>query len=246
MVFVYWRQLTLLHLTQRHCGVKPNQILKPKCRIEGFSECGAKGVEVDQCVTADSVEGQRAGRPVQIHRYSVWGRGGRTYGCHSVIVEDRVTIPRAAHAPRRVTEAEAAVSTFSSPSYSSVSRSYRYPPFPLHLPVTAASQTICTQQLLPVVESLRVIKIWLHRSHQCHRSVILRQREVSVGCVWVQGDFTGIWWRAQETVLNVSNSLIFIHDFFHLWCQDQTTFLCYHHLRYRCETSEKREEIIWV
>lgn len=123
LTLVHRRWLFLLHRTQRHCGVTPIHVLKPKRRIERFSECGAEGVEVDQCVRADSVERQSAGRPIQIHCYSLRNRGGLTNVSHFVIVKDRVTAMRAAHAPWIVTEPETAVSLSSSPSDPSVSHS---------------------------------------------------------------------------------------------------------------------------
>lgn len=116
--------------TQGHCGVEPIHILKAERRVEGFGEGASEGVEVDQRIGAHCVEGQRASRPVQIHRHSARSILDLAYSNHSVIVKDkdRVTVPRAAHAPGLVAEADAAVSTFPFPSNSPVSHSHRHPP----------------------------------------------------------------------------------------------------------------------
>ncbi|KAK0146960.1 hypothetical protein N1851_013702 [Merluccius polli] len=58
--------------------------------------------------------------------------------------------------------------------------------------VTAASQTLSTQHLGQGVKSLWVVRIRLILSNLCHLPVVLRQRETSPGCVWVQCEFTGI------------------------------------------------------
>ena len=168
-------------------------MLEPERRVERFSECAVEGVEVDQSVRGDSVEGHRASRPVQIHCHLVRNRARITYAyiCMDFVVsEGREAASRAAQAPRLVTETEAAVGTCSFSSDASVSHSDGHPPFPLHLPVTAASQSIGAQQLLPVVEPLWVIRIRLLLPHQCHRPVVLGQREECVCRVWVQGDCT--------------------------------------------------------
>ncbi|CAL8238528.1 unnamed protein product [Lota lota] len=94
--------------------------------------------------------------------------------------------------PGLVVPCKPAVNTHSSPCDSSVCHSYNNISFPLYLPVTVASQTLSTQHLAPVVKSLWVIRIRLILSNPRHLSVVLRQRELSVGCVWVQCEFTGI------------------------------------------------------
>ena len=89
------------------------------------SECGVEGVEVDQCVRGDSVEGQSASRTVHIHCYSVRDRGGGGEGgeggdvCSSVIVPDRVTSIREPQTPGLIITSKLTVSA-SSPSDSSV------------------------------------------------------------------------------------------------------------------------------
>ncbi|KAK0130844.1 hypothetical protein N1851_034481 [Merluccius polli] len=58
--------------------------------------------------------------------------------------------------------------------------------------VTAASQTLSTQHLVPGVKSLWVVRIRLILFSPLHLPEVLRQRETSVGCVWVQCESTGI------------------------------------------------------
>ena len=179
---------------------------KPKPREEVLlGECGVEGVDVCQCVWGPSytwghsVEGQRASRPVQIHSYSGGVRGGEEDVCSTTVVIDRVTIIiMTIKTPGLVVVSKPAVIT--SPCDSSVCHSYLNNSSPLHLPVTAASQTLSTQHLGPGVKSLWVVRIRLILSNLYHLPVVLRQRETSVGCVWVQCESTGIW-RENKTWL---------------------------------------------
>uniref|UniRef100_G3NC15 Uncharacterized protein n=1 Tax=Gasterosteus aculeatus TaxID=69293 RepID=G3NC15_GASAC len=96
---------------------------EPKPGIKRFSECGAEGVEVDQCVRGDSVEGQRASRTVHIHCYSTRGGGGGGGGgdeSYCLIVTDIVTSIRASQTPGLIIVSKQTVSTVSFPPDSSV------------------------------------------------------------------------------------------------------------------------------
>uniref|UniRef100_G3N4I8 Uncharacterized protein n=1 Tax=Gasterosteus aculeatus TaxID=69293 RepID=G3N4I8_GASAC len=93
---------------------------EPEPRIKRFSECGAEGVEVDQCVRGDSVEGQRASRTVHIHCYSTRGGGGGGDGCLCLIVTDIVTSKRADQTPGLIIASKPTVITVSFPPDSSV------------------------------------------------------------------------------------------------------------------------------
>ena len=98
---------------------------EPKPSIQRFSECGVEGVEVDQCVRGDSVEGQSASRTVHIHCYSVrdrggGGGGGGGDGRSTVVVPERVTTIRAPHTPGLVIPSKPTVITVSFPSDSYV------------------------------------------------------------------------------------------------------------------------------
>ena len=95
--------------------------------------------------------------------------------------------------PGLVVPSKPAVTTPSSPCDSSVCHSYSNLSSPLYLPVTAASQTLSTQNLGPGAKSLWVVRISLTLSNHLHLPVVLRQKETSVGCVWVQCESTGIW-----------------------------------------------------
>uniref|UniRef100_G3PB47 Uncharacterized protein n=1 Tax=Gasterosteus aculeatus TaxID=69293 RepID=G3PB47_GASAC len=103
-------------------GTRPGPEPEPKPRIKRFSECGAEGVEVDQCVRGDSVEGQRASRTVHIHCYSTrgGGGGGGGDGCSCLIVTDRVTFIRASQTPGLIIVSKHTVITVSFPPDSSV------------------------------------------------------------------------------------------------------------------------------
>jgi len=194
----------LLQPTQRHWGTN----IEPKPRVEVLlGGCELEGVDVCQCVWGPSsmwghsVEGQSASRPVHIHSYSVRARGGETYDCTTIVVPGIVTIISTIKFPGLVVPSKPAVSTLSSPWDSSVCHSYINTSSPLYLPVTAASQTLSTQHLEQGVKPLWVIRIRLLLSNPRHLSVVLRQREFSVGCVWVQCEFTGIW-RENKTWLD--------------------------------------------
>ena len=187
----------LLQLTQRHGGtILPEPEPREEVLLGG---CELEGVDVCQCVWGassiwrHSVEGQSASRPVHIHSYSVRDRGGETYVCSTIVVPGSVTSISTIKTPGLVVPSKPAVITPSSPGDSSVCHSYINISYPLYLPVTAASQTLSTQHLVPVVKPLWVTRIRLLLSNPRHLSVVLRQREVSVGCVWVQCESTGIW-----------------------------------------------------
>lgn len=161
-------RLSLLQRTQRHRGTR---FVRPEAKagIQRFSERCVEGVEVDQRVGEDSVEGQRAGSRVHIHRHSVRGRGGDGGGGGEVsgfvIVPHRVTDGVGAdQTPGLIVPSEQTLVSVSSSADSSVSHRYMKPPAPLHLPVTAASQTISTQQLRPVVESVWMVGVRLSSS----------------------------------------------------------------------------------
>ena len=194
-----WPGLEWNHLTQGHWGVS---IPNPKPWIEGLSECGVECVQVGQCVRGDSVEGQSAGWPVQIHSYSVGAGGGDVYDSEIVIMPGSITVVIAEQTPGPVIVSKPTVITQSSPSDSIICHSYNSTsPTHLYLPVTAPSQTLSTQHLWPDLKSLWVIRVRLFLCPTCHLSVLLRQREESVCCVWVQCEITGIWWMKPDTIL---------------------------------------------
>lgn len=195
-------RLSVLQRTQRHRGTRS---VRPEAKagIQRFSERCVEGVEVDQRVRQDSVEGQSAGSRVHVHRYSVRGRGGDGGGGGEVsgfvIVPHRITNGIGAdQTPGLIIPSKQTLVSVSSSADSSVSHRYMKPPAPLRLPVTAASQTISTQQLRPVVESVWMIGVRLVLVHVRHLPVVVRQSHLSVDCVHVGGEFTGIWRREQS------------------------------------------------
>ena len=153
-----------------------------------------EGVDVVQGVVMwiHSVEGQSALRLVHIECYC--GRASRVerYDCISVVVPGFVTVIRAPKTPGLVVPPQQAVSTPSSPCHVSAGHCYPNPSTPLYLQVAAGRESLTTQQLRAAVKSLWVITILLVLSHIGHLPVVLRQREVSVCCVWVQSELTGI------------------------------------------------------
>ena len=120
---------------------------------------------------------------------TVGASGRERYVCYTIVVPGRVTIIMTIKTPGLVVPSKLTVTPLSSPCDSSVCHSYPNISFPLYL-VTVTSQTLSTHHL--GVKSLWVIRIRLVLSNPCHLSVVIRQREESVGSVWVQCGFTGI------------------------------------------------------
>lgn len=195
--------LSLCLKTQRHWGttfVRP----EPKSRIKRLSEGGGEGEEVYQCVKGDCVEGQQTSRIVHIHCYSLRRirRGeGVGDGCSVCIVTDRVVIIIGAEqTPGMIIHSKHTVTFVSSPADSFVAHWYINLSSPFHLPVTTTGQITFTQQLRPPVESVRVIRIRLVLLHTRHLPVVVGQFELSVDCVCVERELTGIWWRRTRCI----------------------------------------------
>ena len=160
-------------------------------------------MQVGECARGDAVEGQSAGRPVQVHSYSPGAGGGGRYVSVFIIVSGRVTIRRALQTPGLVITSKQAVSTPPFPLDALICHCYLIPTTtPLSLPVAASRQTLSTQHLFPVVKSLWVVRTRLLLTHMClmcHLSVPLREREMCVCCVWVQCELTGICRQEERT-----------------------------------------------
>ena len=90
--------------------------IKNESRIEGLSESAVECVQVGLCVRGDCVEGQSAGRPVQIHSYSVGAVGGVMYVSSLLIVPGRVTVIITLQIPGLVIVSKPTVITHSSPA----------------------------------------------------------------------------------------------------------------------------------
>lgn len=181
-------KVSLLRRTQRRRGIQP----EPKPRVQGFSEGGVEGVEVDQGIRGHSVEGQRPSRMVQVHRHPVPAAGGGDGDdLHLVAVKDGVAdIVAALQAPGLVVPSEPAVAALAFPSDSSVTHRDQNPAGPLHLPVTATGKAVATQQLAPF-EPLGMIGIRLLLVHR-HLLVVVGQHEFSADRVRVHFKFTEI------------------------------------------------------
>jgi len=147
----------------------------------------------------DAVEGQNTGWPVQIHSYSIryrW-RGRNLCAVSLIIVPGSVNCITTVKIPGLVIESKPTVNpTFSPDSF--ICHCYMTPASQFNLPVTASSQTLSTQNLLIVLKSLWMISIRLWLFHTCCISV-LRQNEMSVCCVWIQCEITGIWTKEEKT-----------------------------------------------
>ena len=138
---------------------------------------------------------------VHVHRDSVGAGGGGGGGdvCGFVIVPHGVTDSIGAdQTPRLIVPPKQALVSVSFPADSSVSHRYVDSAAPLHLPVTATSQTITTQQLRPVVKSVWMIGIRLILLHMGHQLVVVGQFDLLVHCVCVELEFAEIWWRKKQ------------------------------------------------
>lgn len=178
-----------------HWGVT----IHPKPCVEWLGERCVVRVQVCVCVRGDAVERQGTLCPVQVHSYPV-GAGRR---CRDVrpllVVPSCVTVTGAVQFPGLVGGAEHAVAFASFPADSFITHwNHGFPAGPLCLPVRAFTQTWCTHHLLPVIEPLRMVGVWLLVYHVRHLSVALSKGETCVCCVWVQRQLAGICTMRRE------------------------------------------------
>lgn len=170
--------------------------IHPKPCVERLCEGSAVRVQVCKCVCVrgNAVERQRTLHPVQEHSNPA-GAGRRCRDVRSLlVVPGCVTVTRAVQFPGFLTGSEHTVTSASfTPDSFITHRDHGFSASPLRLPVTASTQTLSTHHLLPVVEPLRVVRVRLVVYHVRYLSVLLRQSETSVCCVWVQGELTAIW-----------------------------------------------------
>jgi len=106
-------------------------------------------------------------------------------------VPDGVKIIRAAQTPGARVPPKPGSVTVAFPLNSTESHGHIHLSVPLHLPVTATCEDISAQQLTEEIKPLWTMRIHLLLVHQLHLLVVIRQFEVSVSCVRVQGEFTG-------------------------------------------------------
>jgi len=157
-----------------------------------FSECGVEGVEVDQCVRGDSVEGQSASRMIHIDSDSTrdksgggkdigggdegGGGGGGGGDIHiSLLVPEKVTAIRAEETPGLVIVAQQTQRAFSLSTDAPVGHPNGELPTPLDLPVEATSgQGLSAQHLGKAVKSLCVVSVGLQVPGANDFSVVFR------------------------------------------------------------------------
>ena len=164
-------------------------------------------MQVGECVRGDAVEGQSAGWPVQVHSYCAGAGGGDRYVSGLIIVSGRVTVRRAEQTPGLGIISQCALITPPFPLDAFIRHRYMSPtPTPLSLPVAASRLTLSTQHLITPVKSLWVVRIRLLLTQTCHLSVPLREREISVCCVWVQCELTGICRQEERREERTSSS----------------------------------------
>lgn len=157
----------LLNLTQWHW------MMNHKSSIEGFSELAFDCVYMCECVRVrDTVKGQNAGRPVQIHSYSLWGDWSDRYVFVCIIVPEVESINSAEKIPGISVKSKHTVTPFF-PADSFIRHCYTGPLIPFSLPITASSQTLCTQDLRNAFKSVWMIRVWQSFVHMRDPSVPL-------------------------------------------------------------------------
>lgn len=172
-------------------------------RVERFAELAAESVEVTEVsFGGHPVEGQRTSGPVEEDCYSARVKGGRSrYDCRLVHVASWELVA-AEQTPGPLVVSNPAVVILPLPSDSPVRDSNVDPSFPVHLPVAASCQPFPTQHLLPVVESLWLVRVRQPLGQYSHLVVVPRQRETTVCGVWVQCELAGNCLRKQSKILS--------------------------------------------
>lgn len=117
--------------------------------------------------------------------------GGAGDGGSAVIVPNTVTVLRTLQTPRLVVPSKPAVVSLSGPADPSVTQRHVNMSNPVHLPVTATSETRTTQQLRPLVKPVRVLRIRLLHLH-VGRLPAPKQLDLSVHTVCVEHKLAGI------------------------------------------------------
>lgn len=152
-----------------------------------------EGVEQHLLASGDFIEGDCPSRPVHKHCYSVRKRGREGKFCFCLIVPDPVRVFTVVKTPGLSIQAKPAVISFSS-FHCFISHCKEHLSCPLNLPVTTISQRLFAQNLT-VLECLWSELIFRLIVYCSRLLVVVRQCDVSVSCVFVQSEFTTIWWR---------------------------------------------------
>lgn len=149
-------------------------------------------MEENQCIR-NIIERQSPAPEVQKHSYPAGAGGGDARSLLVVLKgTDRVG---AVQAPGFGVMSELAVAPCSTPAHVFVADPDGNPslPGPLHLPVAAPSHPSSAQHLGPAAEALRVVRVGLGLRARGRPSATVREAQIRVGCVRVQGDIVVIW-----------------------------------------------------
>lgn len=198
-----WATAKALHLSLKlevmklHRGVG----IHSKTWIEGLGKRSKESMQVDQRV-GDTVEGQHASCPVQVHPYPAWVGGQNGEVGPFFVMPGWEVVFKAVQAPWLITDSKDTIHP-STPSLCSsnalVCCSHIRPiPGPLYLPVAASRQSLQAQHLWGAVEPLWVIWVWLFLLAPNKSCVPFEQGNVSVCCVYIQCKTAGILKRQKK------------------------------------------------
>lgn len=152
-------------------------------------------MEVTQCVMGDFVERQSASRPIKKHSDSAAACTGKTFAPHFTIMPSIELLLVHTKIPGFGIRTERCLVTIPLPYNALVRNTYTdlitRTSTPLYFPVMAPSQPLPAQNLSLCIKPLRTIRIRLPCSIRC-LLVVLRQNQVVVCSVWVQGEITGV------------------------------------------------------
>lgn len=157
--------------------------------VERICELIEESVQVSQRPPLrDSVVGQHACLPIQIHGQSTRTPQWDTNNSALKVVISTVAFTRTVQAPGIFIVPYQTVVVLSFVLHVLVGQSNANPfPFPLHLPVTSALQDILAHDLGPVVKPVRVIWIWLFLTALANALVIVREDDALVSTVQIHG-----------------------------------------------------------
>lgn len=150
-------------------------------------------MKVTESPRGDTVEGQGATRPVQIHSNPVGARRGCWYFYRLVVMLSAVVILRAEQTPGLIcvskpTEVRASPPTDPPHHHSNVHPASS----PLHLPVVASGEAFATQHLGDTLKPAGVIWVLLCLPDPRHLLSTIVQKERLGNCVCVQSQRTCI------------------------------------------------------
>lgn len=135
----------------------------------------------------DSEERQKPSGIVQVNSHSPEGvRGGCLEEFLLLIFTNRKTTIGARQPPGIIVLSKQYASIVSFTSNFSVTHSNTDHPTPLHLPVASSGQTSGAQDLRIQAESVHMSRVRQLLLHKHHCTVVVRESQFSVGCVWIQ------------------------------------------------------------